>query len=74
MLILKVQYFPLSDGKLSRIFGHQPQLRWPPDLNFGRQTRNLVVQATILVDKIEPCLGSGELSNTSNCGSSNIKI
>jgi len=56
---LKGQYFPLSDGKLSRISGCQPQLRWqshwPTDLNFGRQKRNLVAQATILVDKIEPC-------------------
>ena len=41
----------INDGKLSRISGRQPQLRWwsrwPPDLNFGRQKRNLV-------DKIEP--------------------
>ena len=39
VLILKVQYFPLSDGKLCRISGGQPQLRWwsrwPPDLNLG---------------------------------------
>jgi hypothetical protein len=55
---LQVQYFSLSDGKLSRISGHQPQLcwwsRWPPDLHFGHQKQNLVAQATILVDNIEP--------------------
>jgi hypothetical protein len=49
----------INDGKLSRISCRQTQLRWwihwPSDLNFGRQKRNLVDQATILVDKIEPC-------------------
>ena len=60
VLILKVQYFPLSGGKLSRISGRH--------LNYvgchaGHQikilvakNKNLVAQATILVDKIEPCV------------------
>jgi hypothetical protein len=59
-MILKVKYLPLSDGNLSRISGCQPQLRWwshwPPDFNFGRPKRNLVAQATILVNKIDPFL------------------
>ena len=60
VLILKVQYFPLSGGKLSRISGRH--------LNYagghaGHQmkilvakNKNLVAQTTILVDKIEPCV------------------
>jgi hypothetical protein len=55
MAITKIE---LMDRKLSRISGCQPQLcwwsLWPPDLNFGRQKRYLVAQATILVDKIKP--------------------
>ena len=42
MAITKIESM---DRKLSRIYGRQPQLcwwsRWPPDLNFGRQKRNL---------------------------------
>jgi hypothetical protein len=30
-MILQVEYFPLSDGKLSRISSRRPQLCWPPD-------------------------------------------
>jgi len=60
----------INYGKLSRISGRQPQLhwwsRWPPDLNFGRQKRNLVAQATILVDKSLSCVILGWQLSTFN--------
>jgi hypothetical protein len=47
-LILKVQYFPLSDGKLSRISSRQPQLRWwsccSPKMKFGRSDHHFIRQ------------------------------